>query len=103
MIFLPVQCRMARAALGLGVRELAALAKVSIDTVARFERGEELKERTVEALSRALEAAGVEFTNGDQPGVRLSKATAKRVSASRAIITAKGAGRKPTKASREKR
>jgi transcriptional regulator with XRE-family HTH domain len=68
----------ARAALGLGVRELALAAKVSIDTVARFERGEELKERTIEALQRALEAAGVEFTNGDQPGVRLTKAVAVR-------------------------
>lgn len=73
-IFLPVQCRMARAALGLGVRELAAAAKVSVDTVARFERGEELKERTVDAIQRALEAAGVEFTNGQQPGVRLRQA-----------------------------
>jgi len=78
MIFLPVQCRMARAALGLGVRELAAAAKVSIDTVVRFERGDELKERTVDALQRALEAAGVEFTNGDQPGVRLHRAVAGR-------------------------
>jgi transcriptional regulator with XRE-family HTH domain len=64
---------MARAALGLGVRELAAAAKVSIDTVARFERGDDLKERTVEALQRALEAAGVEFTNGGKPGVRLTR------------------------------
>jgi transcriptional regulator with XRE-family HTH domain len=78
MIFLPLQCRMARAALGLGVRELAAAAKVSVDTVARFERGEELKERTIDALQRALEAAGVEFTNGDKPGVRLAKAAAVR-------------------------
>jgi transcriptional regulator with XRE-family HTH domain len=76
MFFLPVQCRMARAALGLGIRELAAAAKVSIDTVARFERGDELKERTIDALQRALEAAGVEFTNGEQPGVRLTKAAA---------------------------
>jgi transcriptional regulator with XRE-family HTH domain len=67
---------MARAALGLGVRELAAAAKVSIDTIARFERGDELKERTIDALQRALEVAGVEFTNGDQPGVRLTKAAA---------------------------
>ena len=73
MIFYPIQSRMARAALGWGVRELAAAAKVSIDTVARFERGEELRERTVEALQRALEAAGVEFIdeNGGGPGVRL--------------------------------
>jgi transcriptional regulator with XRE-family HTH domain len=64
---------MARAALGLGVRGLALSAKVSSDTVARFERGEELKERTVEALKQALEAAGVEFidANGGGPGVRL--------------------------------
>ena len=76
MIFTPVQCRMARAALGWGVREIARKAKVSVDTVARFERGDELKERTIDALQRALEAAGVEFTNGDQPGVRLTKAAA---------------------------
>src|ERR1700750_3329004 len=54
MIFMPLQCRMARAALGWGVRELAAAAKVSTDTVARFERGDELKERTIEELQRAL-------------------------------------------------
>jgi transcriptional regulator with XRE-family HTH domain len=78
IILLPVQCRMARAALGLGVRELAAAAKVSNDTIARFERGDELKERTIEALQRALEAAGVEFTNGDKPGVRLARAAAAR-------------------------
>ncbi|WP_354129829.1 helix-turn-helix domain-containing protein [Bradyrhizobium sp. RT3b] len=72
---LPVQCRMARAALGLGVREFAAAAKVSADTVARFERGEELKTRTVEALQHTLEAAGIEFIaeNGGGPGVRLRK------------------------------
>jgi hypothetical protein len=33
---------MARVALGVGVRELAAYAKVSTDTVSRFEREEEL-------------------------------------------------------------
>ena len=74
--FIPVQCQMARAALDLGIRELARSAKVSIDTITRFERGDPLKERTVEAIKRALEAAGVEFTNGEQPGVRLTKATA---------------------------
>jgi transcriptional regulator with XRE-family HTH domain len=66
---------MARAALGWGVRELAATAKVSVDTVARFERGEELRERTVEAIQRALEAAGIDFIheNGGGPGLRLKK------------------------------
>ncbi len=68
---LPVQCRMARAALGLGVRKLAAAAKVSPDTVVRFERGEKLRERTVASLQQVLEAAGVEFTDGNRPGVRV--------------------------------
>jgi transcriptional regulator with XRE-family HTH domain len=74
-MILPVQSRMARAALGMGVRDLAKAAKVSIDTVARFERGDELKERTIDALQSALEAAGVEFINenGGGPGVRLRK------------------------------
>jgi transcriptional regulator with XRE-family HTH domain len=93
---------MARAALGLGVRDLAAAAKVSSDTVARFERGDELKERTIDALQRALEAAGVEFTNGDQPGVRLAKAAAahplKPASVSKPTVVAKAVRRKTTKA-----
>jgi transcriptional regulator with XRE-family HTH domain len=72
---LPVQCKMARAALGLGVRELAALAEVSPDTIARFERGEELKPRTVDAIRVALENAGVVFVgeSGEGPGVRLKR------------------------------
>ncbi|MCS0494346.1 transcriptional regulator [Ancylobacter sp. MQZ15Z-1] len=70
------QCRMARAALQLGVRELANLAKVAASTVARLEAGEELKPRTVEAIQSALEEAGVIFVdeNGEGPGVRLRKA-----------------------------
>ena len=66
---------MARTALGLGVRELAELAKVSPDTVARFERGDALRERTVEDMKRALESAGVIFieSNGNGPGVRLAR------------------------------
>jgi transcriptional regulator with XRE-family HTH domain len=107
IILLPVQCRMARAALGLGVRELAAAAKVSIDTVARFERGDELKERTIEALQRALEAAGVEFTNGDQPGVRLTRAaaarSAKAAKASRPSAAAKAVRGETVNAPRKKR
>ena len=75
---LPVQCKMARTALGIGVRELAAAAKVSTDTVARFERGDPLKERTVDALRAALEAAGIQFIpeNGGGAGVRLAKPSA---------------------------
>jgi transcriptional regulator with XRE-family HTH domain len=70
---LAVQVKMARAALGLGVRELAALAGVSPGTIQRLEAGEELMPRTVAAIIVALESAGVEFTNGDQPGVRMRR------------------------------
>lgn len=69
------QCRMARAALGLGVRDLAAIAGVAQATVSRLERGEELKLATVASIRAALESAGVEFIaeNGGGAGVRLRK------------------------------
>lgn len=69
------QCRMARAALGLGVRDLASLADVAQATVSRLERGEELKATTVQTIREALETAGVEFIaeNGGGAGVRLKK------------------------------
>ncbi|KAA8383966.1 transcriptional regulator [Acetobacter tropicalis] len=69
----PEQCKMARAGLGLGVRELAALAEVSTNTITRLERGETLYPRTVEAIRSALETAGVQFIpeNGGGAGVRL--------------------------------
>jgi transcriptional regulator with XRE-family HTH domain len=62
---------MARAGLGFGVRDIAKLANVSPSTVARLEAGEDLMPRTVESIQRAFEAVGVEFTNGDAPGLRL--------------------------------
>jgi transcriptional regulator with XRE-family HTH domain len=72
---------MARAALELGVRDLADIAKVSPNTVARLERGENLLERTAEIIRSALERAGVEFIdeNGGGPGVRLRKRGRRRV------------------------
>jgi transcriptional regulator with XRE-family HTH domain len=75
----PAQCRMARAAIEIGVRELAEAAKVSTNTITRFERGEELRDRTVCAIRTALESAGVIFIeeNGEGPGVRLRKATSR--------------------------
>jgi transcriptional regulator with XRE-family HTH domain len=51
---LPGQCKAARAALGLGVRELAAKAGVSPDTVVRLEKGEALHQRTGIAIREAL-------------------------------------------------
>jgi predicted transcriptional regulator len=57
--------------------DLAARAGVSLETIKRIERKPgkvSAYAATLEAIQRALEAAGVEFTNSDQPGVRLRKA-----------------------------
>ena len=62
---------MARAALNMGVSDLAKLAKVATGTITRLEAGEELKPRTVEAVQHALERKGIEFI-GDE-GVRVRR------------------------------
>jgi len=51
---LPVQCRMARAALGLSAKKLAVAARVARQTIVRFERGEKIRPSTVKSntLSR---------------------------------------------------
>ena len=52
--------------------KLAAAAQVSVNTVRNFETEKSAPQRsTLDVMRRALEAAGVEFTNGDRPGVRL--------------------------------
>ena len=78
MTLTAAQCRMARAALEIGVRDIAALAKVSPNTITRLERGEALYARTLDAIQAALENAGVVFVseNGNGPGVVLKKPTA---------------------------
>jgi len=58
----PVQLRMARNALRLGVRELAELAGISFTTVSRFETGKGgLQHSSAEAIRKALEAQGIQF------------------------------------------
>ena len=102
-----IQLRMARAAIGWGVRELAKKAGVTANTVTRIENGADAKQSTINALRRALEAAGIEFTNGDQPGVRLTKAAATRsaepASASKPTAAAKVVRGKTAKATGKKR
>ena len=102
-----IQLRMARAAIGWGVRELAENAGVTANTVTRIENGADAKQSTIDALQRALEAAGIEFTNGDQPGVRLTKAAAacpaEPDSAQHRRVAAKVVRRKTTKANEKKK
>ena len=68
---------MARVALNWSVKELAERASVSTNTLVRFERGEELKPRTVADIRATLERSGVIFFDGDYagsggPGVRMT-------------------------------
>jgi transcriptional regulator with XRE-family HTH domain len=75
-----VQLKMARAAVGWGVRELAKKAGVTANTVTRIENGADAKQSTMDRLQHALEAAGIEFIqeNGGGPGVRLRKRPQKK-------------------------
>jgi transcriptional regulator with XRE-family HTH domain len=72
----PEQVRMARAALRLGVRDLAQIANVTPATVTRFETEKGgLQHSSAEAIRKALEALGVQFLVAGQvaagPGVAL--------------------------------
>jgi len=73
----PAQLRMARSALKIGVRDLAAMANVTTATITRYEneRGG-LNSSTLEKLKTALTEAGVIFLDNGAitpggPGVRL--------------------------------
>ena len=69
------QVRMARAALGWGVRELAAKVGVAANTISRFENGSDALGETLRRIRRVFEEAGITFIdeNGGGPGVRLKK------------------------------
>nr|WP_306030184.1 transcriptional regulator [Stappia sp. MMSF_3263] len=72
------QLRAARALLQWDQKTLAAESMVSLATIKRLEPNSgplKANKVTIEALRRALEAAGVEFIsqNGGGPGVRLAR------------------------------
>jgi transcriptional regulator with XRE-family HTH domain len=68
----PVQCRAARALIDWSRESLAEASRVGLRTLVDFERGaRKPRDVTLDALRRALEAKGVEFLDGEQPGVRL--------------------------------
>lgn len=71
----PLQMKLARTAVGLGVRQLAAAAEVAPSTVQRFEGGKgDMHVRTLDKVQRALEERGVTFIPADAsggPGVRV--------------------------------
>ena len=76
MMITSAQCRAARGLLDWTQQELADRAGIGIVTVRQVEAGLSKPRRaTLEVIKRAMEAAGVEFIdgNGGGPGVRLLK------------------------------
>ncbi len=72
----PSQCRAARGLLGLSQEEVAKAASVGLSTLKNFEAGKSAPmQNNLQAIQRALEAAGVQFIpeNGGGAGVRLAK------------------------------
>jgi len=70
------QIKAARALLLWSQEDLAAKSGVSYPTIARLETSDGVlggREGTVAKIIAALVEAGVEFTNGDQAGVRMKK------------------------------
>ncbi|NNM71413.1 helix-turn-helix transcriptional regulator [Enterovirga aerilata] len=70
------QVKAARALLGWSQADLAKASAVSYPTIARLESDDGAgpiggRQDTVDKITKALQDAGVEFTNGGQPGVRL--------------------------------
>lgn len=73
----PFQCRMARAALGWSTQDLAREASVGVNTVNRFEAGQDARVSSMEKMRATMEAAGVQFIpeNGGGAGVRMRDRT----------------------------
>lgn len=70
----PAQCRAARALIAMDQAVLAAAANVSRNVIIDFEKGRRVPTRNnLAAIQQVLEKAGVEFTNGNAPGVRLKR------------------------------
>jgi transcriptional regulator with XRE-family HTH domain len=68
----PGQCRAARALLNVSLTGLAGKAVVPVAIIWDFEAGIATPSAaTLDALQKALEHAGIEFLDGDRPGVRL--------------------------------
>jgi transcriptional regulator with XRE-family HTH domain len=71
--FTPAQCRAARALLNWSQKDLSEASLVGTKTIADYERGTRAPyDRTLRDLRETFEAAGIEFTNGDTPGLRLN-------------------------------
>jgi len=69
-VMTPAQCRAARGLLNWDHSRLAAAANVETGSIRDFEDEKGAHRIVVQTLQRALERAGVEFTDDGAPGVR---------------------------------
>ncbi len=75
-MILPVQLRMARAALNWTVRELATRTGVNKNTISRFEAEKDILAGSLREIEKVLLEAGIRFIDADDetgPGVRVSE------------------------------
>jgi transcriptional regulator with XRE-family HTH domain len=74
MTLSPAQCRAARALLNWSQDQLVRHSNITKKTIADFERGATTPRRqTLDQILAAFDTAGIEFLNGNRPGVRLKK------------------------------
>jgi hypothetical protein len=71
---IPAQCRAARGLLNWDQGRIAVAAGVDVGIVHDFEDGKPVHRAMSDAIQRAFERAGIEFTDGGAPGVRLRPA-----------------------------
>jgi transcriptional regulator with XRE-family HTH domain len=73
-MIIPAQIKAARAILDMTQARLAEMAGISKTALIYIEAGKDPKASTLDRIQKSLESLGVEFTNGEKPGVRLTKA-----------------------------
>ncbi len=70
----PAQCRAARGLLAWDQKTLAEREGIGVVTIRNFEKGKTNPYKgTLVILQQTFESAGVTFTNGDEPGVKLRR------------------------------
>ena len=73
-MLLPLHIRMARAALGWNLKDLAERAGVNINTISRYEAGSQIMSGTIAKIETVLQKEGIVFFDDDGklgPGVRM--------------------------------